>query len=61
MIDGIMLMLRTCNALLRVFCTEKPTTRIKVTDLAAYVDRMTETDGFVSEFKVPQDVFHIVR
>lgn len=33
-------------------CTEKPSTTIKVPDLADYVDRMTETDGFNEEFKV---------
>jgi len=38
-------------------CIDKSTsTRIKVADLADYVARMTETDGFSHEFKVSQNI-----
>jgi len=37
-------------------CAEKRT-KIKVADLADYVDTMTQTDGFSQEFKV--SIFYI--
>ena len=40
-------------------CTDKPSTRVKVPDLADYVKRMTETVGFGEEFKVPHIICEI--
>jgi len=38
--------------------TEK-STGIKVADLADYIARMTEMDGFSDEFKVSLSIFHM--